>query len=140
MAKVIDMQLMRYINLFERISGVSTTDCFNYGNTLFFAIPKSKMNRALGPRGSNIKKLSDTLRRKIKLIEMPSSDEGIKKFIENLISPIEVTNIELKEGELVISAPMQSRAMLIGRNRVREDELKEILNKLFKIKSLKIGQ
>lgn len=134
------MQFMRYINLFEKVSGVSTTDCFNYNNTLHFAVPKSKFQRALGARGSNVKKLSEILRRKIKIIEMPATNLGIKKFVLDLIDPIEVNSVELRDNELFISAAMQGRAMLIGRDRIREKELKEILNKSFGIQGVKICQ
>lgn len=56
MAKILDMQFIRYINLLEKVSGVSTTNCFMYNNTLYFAVPKSKFQKAVGPRGANVKK------------------------------------------------------------------------------------
>jgi NusA-like KH domain protein len=140
MAKTIDMQFMRYINLFERFSGISTSDCFIYNNILFFGVPKSKINKALGPKGRNIKNLSEVLRRRAKIIEIPLDEKGVNKFIKDLIEPIEVNKIEFSGDEIVISAGMQSRAMLIGRDRIREKELLEILNKLFGIKKVRICQ
>lgn len=140
MAKVIDMQFMRYINLFEKFSGVSTSDCFVYNGTLFFGVPKSKLFKAMGPKGKNLKKLSEVLRRRVRIIEIPSNDSGIKSFIINLIAPIEVNNVEVTDGEVTIYAAMQSRAMLIGRGRAREKELLEILNKTFGIRGIKICQ
>ena len=140
MAKTIDMQFMRYINLFERFSGVSTSDCFVYNNILFFGVPKSKVFKALGPRSSNVKKLSEVLRRKVKIIEMPLGEEGRKKFVLDLIDPIEANKVEFNEKEVVVSAGMQSRAMLIGRDRIREREMLEILNRNFGIEKVKICQ
>jgi NusA-like KH domain protein len=140
MAKTIDMQFMRYINLFEKFSGVSTNDCFVYNNILFFGVPKSKVFKALGPQGKNLKKLSDVLRRRIKIIEISEGNKNIKEFILNLISPLEVNSIEISGNEVTICAAMQSRAMLIGRDRVREKELLEILNKTFSIDKVKICQ
>ena len=140
MAKTIDMQFMRYINLFERFSKVSTTDCFVYNNILFFAVPRLKVSQAIGNNGANIRNLQEILRRRVKIIEMPATNKGIRKFIEDLISPIEVNNIEVIGKEVVISAAMQSRAMLIGRDRVREKELSEILNKSFGIEKVRICQ
>jgi NusA-like KH domain protein len=140
MAKTIDMQFMRYINLFERFSGVSTSDCFVYNNILFFGVPKSKINKALGPRGRNIKNLSEVLRRKARIIEIPFGEKGVTNFVKDLIEPIEVNRIELNRDEVVISAGMQSRAMLIGRDRIREKELLEILSKLFGVKKVRICQ
>lgn len=140
MAKTIDMQFMRYINLFEKFSGVSTSDCFNYNNTLFFGVPKSKISKALGSKSLNLKKLGEVLRKKVRIIEMPSNIEGRIKFVSDLVYPIEVNKIEFNSEEVVISASMQNRAMLIGRDRVREKEFLEILNKLFGVKKVKICQ
>lgn len=131
---------MRYINLFERFSKVSTSDCFVYNNILFFGVPKSKLSLALGKNGSNIRSLNEVLRRRIKIIEMPANENGLKKFVLDLISPIEVNSINVVGKELIISAAMQSRAMLIGRDRCREKELLEILNKSFGMEKVKICQ
>ncbi len=61
MAKIINMQLMRYINLFGKICRISTTNCFVYNNTIFFGVDKRDVSQAIGKAGINIKKLSETL-------------------------------------------------------------------------------
>ena len=127
------MQFMRYINLFEKISRVSTTNCFVYNNVIIFAVPKELVSTAIGPGASNVKRMSETLRKKIKVVTMPTSDAGIKKFIEEIVEPIKLNSLELKEGVVIISADRQGKAMLIGRNRVREQELTEILTKTLKV-------
>lgn len=137
MAKVIDMQFMRYMNLFEKISHVSTSDCFIYNNAIVFAVPKNLVSQAIGPGASNVKKMSETLRKKIKVVVLPKDNSGLKKFIEEIVEPIEIASLELKDGTVSISADRQAKAMLIGRNRVREQELIEILSKTFSIKHLK---
>lgn len=138
MAKVIDMQFMRYMNLFEKISHVSTTDCFIYNGAIVFAVPKSQVSQAIGPGASNVKRMSETLRKKIKVVVLPKDNSGLKSFISEIVEPIEITNLEIKEGTVFISADRQGKAMLIGRNRVREQELIEILSKTFGIKKLRI--
>jgi NusA-like KH domain protein len=139
MAKTIDMQFIRYINLFEKFSRVSTTNCFIYNNTLFFAVPKSKLFQAIGTNGNNIKKIGDILRKRVKIVEMPSEVQGVNKFVRDVVYPVEFDGLEVNGKEVVISATMQNRAMLIGRGRVREAELLEILNKSFGIDKIKIG-
>jgi NusA-like KH domain protein len=139
MAKTIDMQFMRYINLFEKISRVSTTNCFVYNNVIIFAVPKELVSTAIGPGASNVKRMSETLRKKIKVVTMPTGDAGIKKFIEEIVEPIKLNSLELKDGIVIVTADRQGKAMLIGRNRVREQELTEILTKTLKVQGLKIG-
>lgn len=64
MAQIIDMKLMRYINLFEKISHVSTTSCFVYNNIIIFGVPSAMVSKAIGKQGENMKKLGMRLGRK----------------------------------------------------------------------------
>ena len=141
MVNVIDMQLMRYINLFGRTTKISTTKVFYYNNQIIFAVPKSKVSMAIGKGACNIKKMSETLRKKIRVVVMPKvdDDEGICKFVEDVVSPIEVSGVELKSGVLIVNGGRQSKAALIGRNRIREKELKDVLKSFFGIRGLKIN-
>ena len=141
MAGVIDMQFMRYINLFARTTNVSTTKVFVYNNQIIFAVPKAKVSLAIGRGACNIKKMSETLRKKIRVVAMPAVDdeEGIKKFIENTVAPIEINGVELKGGSVVVNGGRQSKAALIGRNRQREKELADVLKTFFSISKLRIS-
>ena len=141
MAGVIDMQQMRYINLFSKISRVSTTKCFMYNNQIVFAVPRGQVSFAIGKDAVNVKRLRDTLRKKIKVVAMPDKDDdvGIIAFIKDLVSPVEFTNAEIKDSSVVITAGRQNKAALIGRNRVREKELLDILKNNFGFTKLKIA-
>lgn len=141
MAATIDMQLMRYINLFSRITHVSTTKVFLYNNQIIFAVPKSKVSLAIGKGACNIKRMSETLRKRIRIIVMPAVDdvEGIKKFVEDTVFPIEVNGVEIKSGSVVVNGGRQSKAALIGRNRIREKELSEVLKSFFGMSNLRIS-
>ena len=150
MAKTIDMQLMRYINLFERVSRVSTTDCFVYNNAIYFAVPKKLVYQAVGRNGDNVKNISMTLRRKIKVVAIPSKEafdsetsdakkiEELRNFIKDIVSPVEITAVDFKDGAITISGSRESKAILIGRDRCREKELAEVLQRNFGIKVFKI--
>ena len=140
MAEIIDMQFMRYINLFEKVSRVSTTKVFVYNNQIIYAVPKIKMSVAIGKNAVNVKKLSDILRRKIKIVEMPpiDDDKGIEKFVGDVVSPIEFNKVEINNNSVVLNAGRQSKAALIGRNRIREKELGDVLKNFFRIPKLKI--
>ncbi|MFH1238065.1 MAG: hypothetical protein V1491_01370 [archaeon] len=138
---VIDMQTMRYINLFERTTGVSTTKVFVYNNQIIFAVPKSKVSVSIGKGACNIKRMSETLSKKIRVVIMPAVDDEaeIKKFVEDVVAPIEVGGVELKGGSIVVNGGRQSKAALIGRNRVREKELGDVLKDFFGISKIRIA-
>lgn len=135
------MQMMRHINLFARTTKVATTKVFTYNNQIVFAVPKAKVSLAIGKGACNIKKMSETLRKKIKVVTMPAVDdeEGIKKFIADVVAPVEFIGVELKGGSAIVNAGRQSKAALIGRNRQREKELADVLKSFFSISKLRIA-
>jgi len=141
MGMVINMQVMRYINLFSKISRVNTKNCFVYNNQIYFAVPQSKVSMAIGKNASNVRKLSEILRRKIVIVEMPGENNlnSVERFIKNVVSPIEFNKLEIKGGIAVITAGRQSKAALIGRGRIREKELGEILKDNFGILKVRIA-
>jgi len=138
MISTIDMKMMRYINLFERVSRVSTRHCFVYNNTIIFVVPKPLMSKAVGKDGKNMKKIGEILRKKIKVVPMVTGEEGLGDFVKSVVEPVTFNKAELKDNSVVISAGRQSKAALIGRGRLREKELGEILKNFFKIRGLRI--
>ena len=76
--------------------------------------------------------------KKIKIIAKPNNIEDARKFIGAIISPFTFKNIEFNGNEIVITAGMQSKAALIGRNRIREQELESVLQKFFGVEKVRI--
>ena len=52
--------------------------------------------------------------------------------------PVKFRGIELKDNEAIINASSQSKASLIGRGKVRLNEMQNILEQYFGIKKLRI--
>lgn len=127
--KTLDMRFIRYLNLFEKITRVRTKNCFEYNNTIIFAVQPSQVSRAIGPRGSSIRQMSEILGKKIKVIETPG--RGIHDFISRVVEPVKFKSLEISESEVIVNAGRQSKAALIGRNRVRLEELNSIIKEYF---------
>lgn len=123
--KTLDMQFIRYLNLFEKITRVTTKTCFPYNNMIVFGIPSSLISRALGPNGNNIKQMSEILEKKIKIIPFPS--KNIYEFVCKIVEPVRFKSMEITDKEVIINAGRQSKAALIGRNRQRLEELNQIV-------------
>lgn len=140
MAKTIDMLFIQYINLFERIVGVRTKHCFVYNGIVFFVVQQEFLSRAIGENGLNVRKLAEKLRKKIKIIPAPDGIKDIEKFISSIVYPIQFKRATYNEEgkEVTIEAPLQSRAMLIGRDRKKQEELLKILEDYFGTKKIKI--
>ena len=137
MSATIDMQHMRYLNLFERVARVSTRFCFKYNNTIFFCVPKPLLRKAVGENASNVRRVSQILAKKIKIIPIPNQPNHIRPFVESIVSPVPFKDLEIRGNEVILSASTQSKAALIGRDKVRLFEMQKIIsdffNKEFKI-------
>ena len=136
-SRTIDMQEMRYLNLFEKITTVSTRFCFKYNESIVFCVPMNMISRAVGENGRNAKKISEVLGRKIKIISVPKGIENAKKFVQDIVSPVRFRNLEVKNNEIILPAGSHSKAALIGRNKRRLIELQKISKDYFG-KELKI--
>jgi len=131
MNRTIDMTCMRYLNLFNKITGVRTQSCFSYNRGLIFGVPQSMVSRAIGENGDNIKKMISILNKKIKVVAMPNSVIDSEKFIAKIVDPVTFNGVEVAPEEIVISANRQSKAILIGRDKVRFEELDKIVKEVF---------
>lgn len=130
---IIDMQMMRYINILDKTSRVKTRKCFLYNNTIIFAVPKFMISQAIGPDAANVRKIQEVIGKKIRVIEEAGDIAQAEKFITDIVYPIKFKSLELKEGILVLNAGSQSKAALIGRNKRRLEELGKIVNDTFGI-------
>lgn len=128
---IIDMQTMRYINLLDKTSRVKTRKCFLYNNVIIFAVSRMFVAQAIGPNAAHIRALQEKLGKRIRVIEEARGIEDAARFIADVVAPVTFHSLELKEGVLVVTAGMQSKAALIGRNRRREAELQQIVKDTF---------
>ena len=131
MPSTINMQDMRYLNLFEKMTGVSTRYCFKYNEFIVFCVPKHLVSAAIGEEGRNAKRMSEILRRRIKIISIPEGIYHIKQFIESIISPLKFRDLNINSNEIVLTAGSQNKAALIGRNKRRLIEMQKIMKDYF---------
>src|SRR3989338_626223 len=134
--KTLDMRFIRYLNLFERASGVRTSSCFEYNSVIIFAVRYNVVSRAIGEDGNNVKRLREVIGRNIKIIAMPE-DNKAEKFILDIIEPLKFKEMQITNDEIIINAGSQYKAALLGRNKRRLLELKQIVKEYFS-KELKI--
>lgn len=129
--KTIDMQDMRYLNLFGKITKVSTRFCFKYNENIVFCVPRMFISKAVGEGGKNIKQMSAILRKRIKVIPRPRGIQDVKSFVESIVKPVTFKDLEIKNNEIVLTAGSQSKAALIGRNKRRFLEMQRIVKDFF---------
>ncbi|MBU3940478.1 MAG: NusA-like transcription termination signal-binding factor [Nanoarchaeota archaeon] len=132
----LDMELIGYINLFEKITRCHVKDSFPYSDKLLFVVGPGQASKAVGKKGANIKKLSDMINKKLKVVEF--SDDPAT-FLKSFISPIKAQKIEINcnIAEITVRG-RQEKGLLIGRDKNNLNCLKEIVKKYFKIEDVKI--
>jgi len=129
----INLQTMRYINLLDKFSHVKTSKCFSYNNSIIFAVPKHLVSKAIGPSASNIRIIQESLGKRVRVIEEAEGVQNLEKFIKDVISPVSFKSLEIKDNSLIINAGSQNKAALLGRNKRRFLELKEIVENTFNL-------
>lgn len=130
MVNTIDMQEIRYLNLFEKIMRVRTRFCFKYNDAIVFCVPKHSMAKAIGEGGKNIRKMSQILGRKIKVVIAPNGIEDLGDFVKAVINPLTFRNIEVKDNEVIVTGG-SNKAALIGRNKRRLLEMQKVIKDFF---------
>jgi NusA-like KH domain protein len=131
MVRTIEMQDMRYLNLFERVTNIRTGFCFKYNETIIFCVPQAMISKAIGPEGKNVRRLHEILGKRIKVIASPRSEIDARKFIESIVSPVTFKEIDITDSEVILTAGSQNKAALIGRNKRRLIEMQKVIGDFF---------
>jgi NusA-like KH domain protein len=137
MKTTLDITSIQQINLFSRITGVRSDNCFNYYNSIIFVVHPDFINRAIGRSGENLRRLSAFLKKKVRIIRTPDSND-LERFVSVVVYPIRFKKLTVEDGNVVINAGQQSKASLIGRDHARLNELTGIVKQYFDIKEIRI--
>ncbi|MAG91168.1 NusA-like transcription termination signal-binding factor [Candidatus Woesearchaeota archaeon] len=130
-----DSELIKLITLFESMTGAKVKDCIA-NDRLIFIVQENEMGKAIGKNGANIRRIENSLKKKIKLVEF-SND--VLQFVKNMIYPTEALDIKNEDGVITIQGKDTStRAILIGRERQNLNHLSSIVKRFFDIKEIKV--
>ena len=131
-----DSEVMRLITFFESMTGANVKDCIA-NEKLIFIIEENQMGKAIGKNGVNVKRIENSLKKKIKLVEF-SND--ISQFIRNLVHPAEVSDVRQEGSSITVyGKDTTTRAMLIGRERQNINHITEIVRRYFDVSEIKVA-
>ena len=135
--KKYDINLMKFISLFESITRTNVIDAFELEDIIYFVIQEGQIVKAVGKQGINYKKLENIIKKKIRMVE---NSRDINKFIQNVLHPIKLANIEVEPEKVTLTAPdIKSRGIIIGRGGANLKNLENIVKRYFDIKEIKIN-
>jgi len=131
-----DIDIMKFISLFENITRINAKDCFKQGDKLVFIVNEGQAGKAVGKGGYNIKKLERLLKRKVKIVEF---NPDLIEFVKNVIHPMQAKEINEKEGIVTIkSIDSVTRGYLIGRGAVNLRQFEDVVKRYFDIKEMRV--
>ncbi|UCF45289.1 MAG: NusA-like transcription termination signal-binding factor [Candidatus Bathyarchaeota archaeon] len=133
---------MRYIALFESVSGASVKDCIideEQGRAIFI-VNQGQVGVAIGRGGRNIHTLERMTGKKHEIIEY---SEDPQQFIRNALKPAGVREVRITErmdGKkmVVVTVNPKDKGVAIGKNGKNAERLRFLAKRYFNIQNVSI--
>jgi N utilization substance protein A len=133
---------MRYIALFESITGASVKDCIldEEANRAIFVVKEGDVGMAIGKGGKNIHLLERMTSKRHEIIEY-SDEPG--QFIRNALKPALITEIRItkkpdgKSMAVVLVNP-KDKGVAIGKNGRNAERIRFLAKRYFQIENVSI--
>ncbi len=133
---------MRYIALFESITGANVRDCVidEDLNRIIFVIKEGDVGMAIGRGGKNIHLLEKMTGKRHEIIE--HSDSAVQ-FIKNALKPARVNEIRITERSdgktiAVVSVNPRDKGVAIGKNGRNAERIRFFAKRYFQIQNVSI--
>ena len=112
MAVKLDTEALRYIAALESTTGAEVKDCIvnKDTDTIIYVVKQGHIGIAIGKGGSNIKRLSTKLGKKMHIVELHSDPV---KFAGKLLGTVTVKNITLKQEAGEKDGEMQKKIIIL---------------------------
>jgi len=133
---------MRYIALFESITGANVKDCIidEDVNRIIFVVKEGEIGVAIGRQGKNIHLLERMTGKKHEIIE---HSENPAQFIKNALRPARVMEIRITERPdgksiAVVSVNPRDKGVAIGKNGKNAERIRFLAKRYFQIQNVSI--
>jgi N utilization substance protein A len=132
---------MRYIALFESITGATANDCVidEENDRIIFVTKQGDMGLAIGKGGKNINTLRKMVGRFIEVVEYGDSAD---QLIRNSLAPARIREIRITEKPekkiVVIEVEPRDKALAIGKNGRTIDKTRMLAKRYFQIDNVLI--
>ena len=131
---------IRYIALFENMTGAMVKDCIidDENGKVTFVVKNGDMGLAIGKKGSTVSKVQRAVDKGVEIIEL--SDDPIQ-FIKNILSPAELQSIKVlqrESGEKIATATADNtnKRIAIGKNGINIERAKLLAKRQHNISNI----
>ncbi|RJS72180.1 MAG: NusA-like transcription termination signal-binding factor [Candidatus Syntrophoarchaeum sp. WYZ-LMO15] len=132
MTVVLDTDGMRYIALFESMTGAVVLDCIvdRENERLIFVVKQGEMGLAIGRGGENINRVRSMIDKKIEVVEY-SSD--VSEFISNSFQPASIKRVKIVKKDnrnlAYVEVAQKDKGLVIGKNGRNIQKVKMLANR-----------
>jgi len=133
---------MRYISLFESITGANVKDCIvnEEQSRVIFVVKEGEIGMAIGRGGRNIHTLERMTGKKHEIIEY---SERPAQFIKNALKPAMVKEVRITERPngktmAVVTVNPKDKGVAIGKNGRNAERLRFLAKRYFEIENVSI--
>ncbi|MBE0519756.1 NusA-like transcription termination signal-binding factor [Candidatus Bathyarchaeota archaeon] len=133
---------MRYISLFESITGANVKDCIvnEEQSRVIFVVKEGEIGMAIGRGGRNIHTLERMTGKKQEIIEY---SEKPAQFIKNALKPAMVKEVRITERPngktmAVVTVNPRDKGVAIGKNGKNAERLRFLAKRYFQIENVSI--
>jgi len=133
---------MRYITLFESITGANAKDCIvdEEQSRVIFVVKEGEIGMAIGRGGRNIHTLERMTGKKHEIIEY---SERPAQFIKNALKPAMVKEVRITERPngktmAVVTVNPKDKGVAIGKNGKNAERLRFLAKRYFEIENVSI--
>lgn len=130
---------IKYITLFETLTGARVKDCIQVENAMGFLVDKGDMGLAIGKNGASIEKVRAALGKSVFVAEFA---DDASDFVKNMFSPVKIKQVRIREtgDEKVadIDVARNDRKRVIGQEGIRIKIAKELSKRHHNIDNINI--
>jgi N utilization substance protein A len=125
-------QEIKSISLFEQLTGAAVKDCIMDESRMVFIIKEGDLGRAIGKKGAVISRVRSIFNKQVEVFEYADTAE---KFIRNLFSPVQITNLNIQgDGDkriAYVNVDPMDRGAAIGRDGEKVKLARQLLQRHF---------
>ncbi|SNQ61768.1 KH domain protein [uncultured archaeon] len=120
---------IRYIALFESLTGARARDCFEdaENNRLVFVVKSGDMGLAIGKGGDRINRVKKAVGRHVEVIE---HSEDPVEFVKNAFHPVSIKNVNItvKDDKRIayVEVLTKEKGLAIGRDGKNIEKVKKL--------------
>jgi N utilization substance protein A len=110
---------IRYIALFERLTGAIARDCIvdEENDRIIFVIKNGDMGLAIGKSGSNINRVKKSIGKHIEIVE---HSDDLTEFVVNSLQPVTVKKVQIVSKDdkktAYVEVMSKDKGLAIGKN------------------------